>query len=196
MFKTSNGPTSQARRQGGAMVRTPPPPHRPKRSAWKEPKTKEKNAKDEPFLLICQRTCRKNTRGCWTLITVHVIDQYLSRPISGPNTIMRKGRLAVVFLLGLWDTEIRFRLRFFFFFTSYLNMQASIACVLGLVTCHLNQSNMATSAGQSCCFEQLVLNDWNTTTKREFSWKKIIRKEVCFREFAVYKATPYLVEWN
>ena len=37
-------------------------------------------------------------------------------------------------------------------------MQASIACVLGLVTCHLNQNNMAASAGaasQSCCFEQL-----------------------------------------
>ena len=31
--------------------------------------------------------------------------------------------------------------------------------VLGLVTCHLNQSNMLASAGQSCCFEQLVLND-------------------------------------
>ena len=41
----------------------------------------------------------------------------------------------------------------FFLFTSYLNMQASIACVLGLVTCHL-----VANAGQSCCFEQLVLN--------------------------------------
>ena len=79
-----------------------PPPHGPKRSAGKEPKTKEKNVKDESFLLICQRTqhkqCRKHTRGCWSLITVHVIDQYLSRPINGPNTIMRKGWLAVVFL--------------------------------------------------------------------------------------------------
>ena len=28
----------------------------PKRSAWKEPKTNEKNAKDESFLLICRRT--------------------------------------------------------------------------------------------------------------------------------------------
>ena len=33
----------------------------------------------------------------WNL-TVHVIDQYLSRPINDPNMIMRKGRLAVVFL--------------------------------------------------------------------------------------------------
>ena len=44
---------SQARRQGGAMDAKHPPPHGPKRSAWKEPKTKEKNAKDESFLLIC-----------------------------------------------------------------------------------------------------------------------------------------------
>ena len=42
-----------------------------------------------------------------------------------------------------------------FLFTSYLNMQTSIACVLGLVICHL-----VASAGQSCCFEQLVLNHW------------------------------------
>ena len=44
---------AQARRQGGCdrCVRTP---HGPKRSALKEPKTKEKNAKDESFLLICQ----------------------------------------------------------------------------------------------------------------------------------------------
>ena len=56
-----------------------------------------------------------------------------------------------------------------------LNMQASIACILGLVTCHLNQSNMVSSTSQSCCFEQLVLNDWNTT-KWEFLWKKVIRK--------------------
>ena len=54
-------------------------------------------------------------------------------------------------------------------------MQASTACVLGLVTCDLNQNNMAASAGQICCFEQLVLNDWNTI-KLEFSWKKVIRK--------------------
>ena len=47
----------------------------------------------------------------------------------------------------------------FFLITSYLNMQASTACVLGLVTCDLNQNNMAASAGQICCFEQLVLND-------------------------------------
>ena len=65
----------QARRQrgggGGAMGANapppPPPPHGPKRPAWKEPKTKEKNAKDESFLLICQRTqhkqCRKHTLG-------------------------------------------------------------------------------------------------------------------------------------
>ena len=42
--------------------------------------------------------CRKRIGGFWSLITVHVIDQHLSRPISGPNsnTIMRKGRLEVV----------------------------------------------------------------------------------------------------
>ena len=58
----------QARRQGGAMGANAPPTHGPKRSAWKEPKTKEKNAKYESFLLICQRTqhkqFRKHTRGC------------------------------------------------------------------------------------------------------------------------------------
>ena len=46
----------QARRQGGggANALPPPPPHGPKRSAWKVPKTNEKNAKDESVLLICQ----------------------------------------------------------------------------------------------------------------------------------------------
>ena len=41
----------------------------------------------------------------------------------------------------------------FFLVHAYLNMQTSITCILGLVTCHLNQSNMAASAGQSSCFE-------------------------------------------
>ena len=45
----------QVHRQGGCDgCECTPPPHGPKRSAWKEPKTKEKNAKDESFSLICQ----------------------------------------------------------------------------------------------------------------------------------------------
>ena len=32
------------------------------------------------------------------ITVLHVIDQYLSRPINGPNTIMSKGWFAVVFL--------------------------------------------------------------------------------------------------
>ena len=39
-------------------------------------------------------------------ITVYVIDQYLSRmSINGPNTIMRKGRLAVVFLDSVFPSK-------------------------------------------------------------------------------------------
>ena len=37
--------------RGVRWVRTHPPPHGPKRSACKKPKTKEKNAKDNYFLL-------------------------------------------------------------------------------------------------------------------------------------------------
>ena len=71
----------------------PPPPHDPKRSAWKDPKmntTKKKNAKDESFLLICQRT---------QLLIVFMLLIYLTEPINSRITIMRKGRLAVVFLV-------------------------------------------------------------------------------------------------
>ena len=70
MTLSLNSNTTESRRvdKGGAMSVNAPPPHGPKRSAWKEPKTKEKNAKEESFLLICQHTqhkqCRKHIRGC------------------------------------------------------------------------------------------------------------------------------------
>ena len=42
--------------------------------------------------------CRKLTRGCLSLKTVFMILIYLPRPVNSHNTIMMKGRLAVVFL--------------------------------------------------------------------------------------------------
>ena len=43
----------------------------------------------------------------------------------------------------------------FFLFTSYLNMQASIACVWRLVTCHLNEA-----IWQPALARVVVLNSW------------------------------------
>ena len=65
----------------------------------------KKDAKDESFLLIFQRTLLFTENI--SFITVHVIDQYLSRPISGPNTIMRKGQLEVVFLDSVFLKTLR-----------------------------------------------------------------------------------------
>ena len=43
----------------------------------------------------------------------------------------------------------------FFLFTSHLNMQASISCVLGLVTCHLNEA-----IWQPALARVVVLHSW------------------------------------
>ena len=48
--------------------------------------------------------------------------------------------------------ELRFGLLFFsFIFCVTFNMQATIACVLGLVTCHSFEPEQY--SGQSCCFK-------------------------------------------
>ena len=101
-----NGIKIQACRQGGCdgCERTPPPPPTDRKGPpGKRHRRKKKDAKDESLSSnfstnAAFHSVEKHTRGCWSLITVHVIDQYLLRPISGPNTIMRKGRLEAVFL--------------------------------------------------------------------------------------------------
>ena len=97
---------SQARRQGGAMGThsPPPPPHRgrkgpPGKTQRRKKRTPKMNLSFKFANERCFLQCINHTLGCWSLsITVHVIDQYMSRPINGPNTIMRKSRLAVAFL--------------------------------------------------------------------------------------------------
>ena len=89
-------------------------------------------------------------------------DQYKTkqnRRNQGQETITKEEVIGIFFLLRPWGTKFRFRLRFFLFM-SHLNMQASIAHILDLVTCYLNQNNMAASAGV------VVLNSsfWMTET--------------------------------
>ena len=45
--------------------------------------------------------------GCWSLKTVFMILIYLPRPINGHNTIMRKGRLAVLFLVSIFPKTLK-----------------------------------------------------------------------------------------
>ena len=106
------GHVNQARRHGGAtgvnapMPPPPPPPAEKVRlERAKDKLTRKKNAKDESFLasFVNARSfsqCRKQTWGCWSLITVFIILIYLPRPINSRNTIVRIGKLAVVFLAG------------------------------------------------------------------------------------------------
>ena len=70
-------------------------------------------------------------------------------------------------------------------------MQASIACVLGLVTCHSNgyQGNMAA--------RKLRLKDHKVRIfVKKISQRLQKSKKFFFQEFDVYKAAQYVVEWN
>ena len=102
---------AQARRQGRVRsVRSHPPRAEKVRLERAKDKRKERQRWIFPSNLPMNE-CRKHIRGCWSLnITLHVIDQYLSRPINGPNTIVRKGPLAVVFLDSVFskNTETPF----------------------------------------------------------------------------------------
>ena len=75
-----------------------------------------------------------------------MINTKQNRRNQGQETITREELIGIFFLLGPWGAKFWFWLRFFLFML-HLNMQASIACILGLVTCYLNENNMAASAG-------------------------------------------------
>ena len=72
------------------MGAPPPRAEKVRLERSKDEHYEKKNAKDESFLLICQRT---------QLLTVFMLLIYLPGPINSRITIMRKGRLAVVFLV-------------------------------------------------------------------------------------------------
>ena len=105
-------------RGGSAMGANvpPPPPHGPKRSAWKGPKMILRKKKRQRWIFSSNfinarnfSQCRKETRGCWSLITVFMLLIYLPRPINSRNTIMRKGRLVVVILGSMFLKTLKVR---------------------------------------------------------------------------------------
>ena len=106
----------QARRQGGGggcdgCQRTPRGPGTVCLEGSKVELTKKKRTpKMNPFFWFVNAgsssQCRKLTRGCWSLQTVFMILIYLPRPINSHNTIVRKGRLAVVFLGSIFPKSL------------------------------------------------------------------------------------------
>ena len=111
--------------RGGAMganASSPPPPPPHTHTARKGPPgriqrwTYEKEKERQRWIFSSQfvnarssSQCRKLTRGCWSLKTVFMILIYLPRPVSNHNTIMRKGRLAVVFLGSIFPKSLKMR---------------------------------------------------------------------------------------
>ena len=89
-------------------MRTHPPPLSPRTEKVRLEGSKDELTKKKRtpkmnlfFKFVNARSssqCRKLTRGCLSLKTVFMILIYLPRPVNSHNTIMMKGRLAVVFL--------------------------------------------------------------------------------------------------
>ena len=95
-------------------VRSPPPtggrkgpPGRFQRWTYEKKRTPKMNLFFWFVNAHSSSQCRKLTRGCLSLKTVFMILIYLPRPINSHDTIMRKGRLAVVFLGSIFPKTLK-----------------------------------------------------------------------------------------